>query len=71
MNNETYSIAQSTALQRGDRVEVQGKGYGHLGYDGYVDDTMPHLNIVWVRELGTGERKMLSTDEFLVKRSQS
>ena len=53
-----------TDLRHGDHVGVHSNGNFH--YSGYVDDTIPRLNIVWIRELHTGERKMLSTDEYRI-----
>lgn len=58
---DNTSSALDAALRRGDHVDVRGTGNVH--YNGYVEDTMPQLNIVWVREQRTGERKMLLTDE--------
>jgi hypothetical protein len=64
MANHTDSAPKSSALQHGDLVDIHSNG--NFRYSGYVDDTIPQLNIVWIRELLTGERKMLSTDEHHV-----
>jgi hypothetical protein len=69
MTDNTDSALVATALRSGDRVEVRGNGHTH--YSGYVEDTMPQLNIVWVRERRTGERRMLSTDECRIFRDEA
>jgi hypothetical protein len=69
MTDNTDSVLGSGALQHGDHVTVHGNG--QIRYSGYVDDTMPLLNIVWIRELRTGERKMFSTDECHIFRYQT
>ncbi|NKX56581.1 hypothetical protein [Arthrobacter mobilis] len=66
MTNNTGSALDAAALGPGDHVEVHGNG--HIRYSGYIEDTMPQLNIVWIRELRTGERRMLFTDECRIFR---
>lgn len=70
MTDSTGSALDSAALRLGDRVEYV-HGNGHTRYIGYVEDTMPQLNIVWIREIRTGERRMLSTDECHIYRPQT
>jgi hypothetical protein len=48
-------------LRPGDRLEIRSPGYP--AYTGLVEDSMPLLDVVWIRDLITGERKMLSTAE--------
>lgn len=66
MSESTGIALDSLACQRGDRVVVCRNG--HVPYEGHVEDVSPQLDIVWVRELGTGERRMLSTDECRIIR---
>jgi hypothetical protein len=66
MTNNTDTSSKFAVLQHGDLVDVHSKG--KLRYSGYVDDTMPSLHILWVREVPTGERKMVSTDEYRIVR---
>ncbi|WP_160310808.1 hypothetical protein [Kocuria sp. SM24M-10] len=35
----------------------------HLGI---VDEAAPHLGVVWIRDAGTGIRRMLSRDEVVL-----
>ncbi|WP_262106441.1 hypothetical protein [Arthrobacter sp. Marseille-P9274] len=69
MRNHTASAIKSISLQHGDLVDIHSDG--NFRYSGHVDDTMPQLNIVWIRELPTGERKMLSTDEYRIVQHQT
>jgi hypothetical protein len=69
MRNHTASAIESFSLQHGDLVDIHSDG--NFRYSGHVDDTMHQLNIVWIRELPTGERKMLSTDEYRIVHHQA
>jgi hypothetical protein len=55
-------------LHRGDSVEVHSPG--RSPYVGIIDEAMPQLNIVWVRETTTGERKLLLVGESYLYRVQ-
>lgn len=66
MTNHTDSTPKSDALRQGDHVDIHSNGI--FRYSGYVEDMMPRLRVVWIRELLTGERKMLSTDECCIVR---
>jgi hypothetical protein len=61
---DTIHIVQ---LRQGDRVKIQSPGYPP--YHGLVEDSMPALDVVWIRELRTGERKMLWTAEHHIDRA--
>jgi hypothetical protein len=61
MTHNTGPGLDTAVLEHGDLVAVHGDE--QLPYGGYVDDTFPQLNIVWIRELRTGECRMLSTNE--------
>ena len=69
MTENTDSTLDAIALRLGDHVDICG--IGHTRYSGYVEETMPRMNIVWVRESGTGERRMLSTEECRIYRSET
>jgi hypothetical protein len=56
----------STSLQHGDLVDLHSEGKLH--FSGYLDDAMPELHILWILEARTGERKMVSTDEYRIVR---
>jgi hypothetical protein len=66
MANISDTASTSAALRHGDLVDVHSKG--KLRYSGYVEDTMPSQHILWIREVPTGERKMVSTDEYRIVR---
>jgi hypothetical protein len=53
-------------LQRGQSVEVHSKGYPP--YVGLVEESMPGLNVVWIRNPRTGERRMLLASEHDIYR---
>jgi hypothetical protein len=69
MTDNRDGVLDSAALQRGDHVTVHMNG--HINYSGYVEDTIPGLNIVWVRELPIGERKLICTDDCRIFLSQA
>lgn len=66
MANNTDTASKFAALQHGDLVDVHSKD--KLRYSGYVDDMMPSHHILWIREVPTGERKMVFTDEYRIVR---
>ncbi|MCG2621972.1 hypothetical protein LVY72_08585 [Arthrobacter sp. I2-34] len=66
MTNHTDSASKSDALRQGDHVDIHSNG--NFRCSGYVEDLMPQLRIVWIRDLRTGERKMLATDEHCIVR---
>lgn len=39
-----------------------------LLYQGIVEERVPHLGVVWIREAGNGARKMLVLDEYRIHR---
>lgn len=53
-------------LREGDHVQIHSPGYPP--YHGLVEDSMPGLDVVWIRDLTTGERKMLSAAEHHITR---
>ena len=69
MADDTGSVLDSAAFLYGDRIDVHLNG--HISYSAYVEETMPQLNIVWIRALRTGERRMLSTDECHIYPSET
>jgi hypothetical protein len=60
------TVSGASTLQAGDRVSVHHRCGLH--YRAIVEERMPTLNVVWVRELSTGDRKMVSTDEHDIVR---
>jgi hypothetical protein len=69
MTDSTQRALSAATLKPGDRVHVHENGPGR--YSAYVEETMPQLSIVWIRELQTGERRMLSTKECRIYRSDA
>lgn len=68
MSENLGDALDSTAIQPGDFVNVHSDG--HSPYGGYVEEVSPPLNIIWVRELRTWERKMISTCECHIYRTE-
>ncbi|MFC4905549.1 hypothetical protein [Kocuria oceani] len=66
MDDGTQEIVAPFPLRKGETVEVHSPGYPP--YCGHVEESMPSLNVVWIRELRTGERKMLSVAEHCIHR---
>ena len=53
-------------LRRGEQVEaLQGTVPRHRGV---VEETIPHLGVIWIRDCSTGTRKMLSHDDVVLRR---
>ncbi|MFI7480850.1 hypothetical protein ACH9EU_00375 [Kocuria sp. M1R5S2] len=48
-------------LRPGDQVEALQEGI--VLHRGSVEETLPHLGVVWIREVGTGARKILSAGD--------
>ena len=60
---ETCSFhLELAAVQPGDRLEAWCQEMIH--HQGIVEEMVPRLGVVWIREDGTGERKMLDTTDF-------
>lgn len=53
------------ALRVGDCIEAWD--HDTLHHRGRVEETAPQLGVVWIREIGGGERKMVSTDEHSIR----
>ncbi|MEZ2391824.1 hypothetical protein AB6813_20220 [bacterium RCC_150] len=69
MADTTRSALDTAALRPGDHVAIHGNG--PVTYCGYVEETMPQFNIVWIREKRTGERKILFTDECCISQLET
>lgn len=61
MPDELQMVLDLSALEPGQDVEVHTPG--RAVYHGIIEETMPQMNLVWVREATTGERKMLLMGE--------
>lgn len=60
---EASSFTQDlTQFHPGDQLEAVRQGVVH--HQGVVEDIAPAVGVVWVRDSGIGERKMLATDTF-------
>lgn len=53
------------AVRPGERVEVWDRGV--LRYRGRVEELVPRLGVAWIRETWTGERKMITVDDYGVR----
>ena len=61
MTSTEEPVLRLDALKPGDRVQV----WGPRGVDatGTVEQSAPHLNVVWIREDILGERVMIDLQE--------
>lgn len=50
------------SVRPGDRLEAWYQGV--VQHQGIVEELVPHLGVVWIREPGSGRRKMLDTADF-------
>lgn len=55
-------IDDLTAVHVGHRLEAWSSGV--LLHAGIVEETLPELGVVWIREIGTGQRKMLDVIDY-------
>lgn len=55
-----------SGLRPGETVEAHMDSV--VLHRGTVEETMPHLGVVWIREAGTGARKMLSREDAVLRR---
>ena len=62
---DLYGV-QWSALAPGDHVEAIRKGT--VVRHGTVEESVPHLGVVWIRETDTGERKMLVVGDVGLRR---
>lgn len=66
MSTTPVHVMDLGRLRPGDRLEAFRDGYVH--HRGVVEETVPHLGVVWVRTTGTGERRMVTTEDFELRR---
>ena len=59
-------ISDPSHLSTGERIDVHS--WDAILCKGLVEEVMPKLRVVWVRDLRTGERKMFCTDEHQIRR---
>ncbi|WP_139318525.1 hypothetical protein [Kocuria sp. CNJ-770] len=64
MPRDDRPAADRGQLRPGERVEVHRDAVVH--HLGIVDEAAPHLGVVWIRDAGTGIRRMLSRDEVVL-----
>ena len=50
------------SVRPGHRLEAWHQGI--VRYQGIAEETVPRLGVVWIREAGNGQRKMLDTADF-------
>src|SRR5687767_2654596 len=62
MSGTHMRIKGRDRLRAGDLVEAHRDGVVH--HRGIVEETVPALGVVWIRERATGNRRMLDTDDF-------
>jgi hypothetical protein len=58
-------VATALGLRPGESVVVDSPGHS---YKAVIDETMPSFNLVWVREFGTGERRLIHLGESTIHR---
>ena len=57
MADTVSSIDDLTTVHVGDGLEAWSNGVLH--HLGIVEEKLPELGVLWIRESGTGQRKML------------
>ncbi|PWF82695.1 hypothetical protein CIK52_15635 [Kocuria rosea] len=57
MADTVSSIDDLTTVHVGNRLEAWSNGVLH--HLGIVEEKLPELGVLWIRESGTGQRKML------------
>lgn len=53
-------------LRPGEQVEAH-RGAMML-HRGVVEEAVPHLGVIWIRDISTGTRKLLSHDDVVLRR---
>lgn len=56
------SYLDLASVRPGHRLEAWYQGVAQ--HQGIVEELVPHLGVVWIRETGSGRRKMLDTADF-------
>lgn len=59
-------VSDVSLLKEGERIDVRCEDV--VLCSGLVEEVMPKLGVVWVRDLRTGERKMFCADEHQIFR---
>lgn len=61
MDDVELQVRDLAGIRRGEIVEVWH--HGVLRHRGRVEESMPRLGVVWIRETGSGDRKMISVED--------
>jgi hypothetical protein len=63
---EQDKIGSPLPLEAGDLIHVIDS-YNSDTYEGVIEVTAPHLNVIWVRTTG-GDRKLVDANECTIQR---
>ncbi|MEX5301350.1 hypothetical protein [Kocuria sabuli] len=66
MLTDLRPVRDVSTLHCGDHLDIHR--FGFPTYSGTVLATMPRLNVVWIRDIRTGERQMLCADDCQLRR---
>ena len=66
MVDTEHPIVNVSALRAGELVEVHSRNQGT--FRGLVEECQSSLNVVWVRDLQLGERRLISTYDHSIFR---
>ena len=66
MTETDPAIYDLSRMRPGTPIEVWD--HGVIRHHGIVEETAPKLGVVWIRDTGTGERKLLSTTDYDLRR---
>lgn len=66
MAGTTPPISDTSELTAGERIDIYSGDI--VLCSGLVEDIMPKLRVVWVRNSRTGEREMFCADEHQIRR---
>lgn len=60
-----HRLVEASAFEPGDEVEALGPTGCIIR--GRIVETALHLEVIWVRESGTNDRKLLDLDDFIIR----
>lgn len=63
-----HRLVEASALEPGDEIEALGPA--GCSIRGQIDETALHMEIIWVREGSTHDRRLLHLDDFIIRPAQ-
>jgi hypothetical protein len=64
MAESSCSVRDLTTLHPGDRVEICEEDA--VRFHGTVDETAPHLGVLWIRDTPLGDRLLIAACEYSI-----